>query len=223
MTTRGVKILAAVVAAALVGCGATTITPGATGTSAASTEFAGFVPYEPITGDPYSAALTTTSCVTSTTSTSTFLAVDSATSGSFSVSMVDAPNPAVVGVWVNILHVSVHVAGAGWTDLEGATWVNPVNLLTLKDGVEQFLGITSLPPGTVTQIRLLIQTDVSTGSGVGDQMVNYVMLADPADPTNEAKWKKYPLKTPSGYESGLKIMGPWKVEGCKRTHVTIDF
>jgi hypothetical protein len=115
------------------------------------------------------------------------------------VAMMDAPNPDVQEVWVNVTKVRAHVAGEGWKDISDKPVT--VDLLKLKDSAID-LGITTLTAGTVTQIRLLV-----TEGG------NKVMVAG----------VEHPLVVPSGIESGIKIGGPWELGPCTTTTVTLDF
>ena len=95
--------------------------------------------------------------------------------------MVDAPNPTVKAIWVEVESVTAHVAGLGWMKLSGDKPLPlHVDLLTLTGGqTAADLGFLTLPAGTVTQIRLLIGRDVT--SGVGPDLLNYVVLDDGAD------------------------------------------
>jgi hypothetical protein len=118
------------------------------------------------------------------------------------VAMMDAPNPYLQEVWVNVTKVRAHVAGEGWKDLKDLRdQPMPVDLLKLKDSAID-LGITTLTAGTVTQIRLLVTQDG-----------NKVKVAD----------VEHPLVVPSGIESGIKIGGPWELGPCTTTTVTLDF
>lgn len=122
--------------------------------------------------------------------------------GQLAVQLVDAPNPAVDEIWVNVTAVRAHVVGSGWTNV--TTGVAPpikVDLLKLKDYALP-LGLVSLPAGTVTQLRLVVASD-------GNSVV-----------TGGAE---VPLKVPSGAESGIKIKGPWEISACTQTAITLDF
>jgi hypothetical protein len=119
--------------------------------------------------------------------------------GQLAVDLVDAPNPAVEEIWVKVTQVRAHSTSAGWTTVSNTTL--PVDLLKLQTYAAP-LGLANLPPGTVTQIRLLLAQDG-----------NYVVTGG----------KQVPLKVPSGCESGVKIQGPWEVAACNRTSVTLDF
>lgn len=88
---------------------------------------------------------------------------------------------------VDIQGVSVHTNGdaedtdAGWVDLEGSA-VGVKNLLEFTGGTELTLVDTDFPAGKISQIRLIL------GS-------NNTVISD----------DEYPLETPSGQQSGLKL------------------
>ncbi len=121
--------------------------------------------------------------------------------GRLSVSLIDAPNPEVKEINVTIGKVTAHSTSAGWVQIfQGSL---NVDLLKLKDYAIQ-LGFADLPAGKVTQIRLY------TAEGG----VQNVLLASGAS---------VPLKVPSGVQSGIKIKGPFTIDACNTTAVTLDF
>lgn len=121
------------------------------------------------------------------------------------VRMVDAPVTAgayvVEGVYVDITRIDVVRKGSKdtsvdlkdikkgdgvYTVLENTSLTN-VNLLDLVNGASKLIGSLTLDPGDYIQLRLV----VSTNSTIKFQN----------DPT------LYPLKTPSGTTSGIKLKG----------------
>ncbi|MGC3997182.1 MAG: DUF4382 domain-containing protein [Anaeromyxobacter sp.] len=120
--------------------------------------------------------------------------------GKLSVLLTDAPNPSVSEIWVNVTQVRAHHAGEGWITVS-ETPVR-VDLLQLQAAVEP-LGLVSLPPGTITQLRLVVAEEGNTVTVDGVEGV--------------------PLKVPSGYQSGIKINGPWTIADCTQTAITLDF
>jgi hypothetical protein len=121
--------------------------------------------------------------------------------GEFALYLVDQPAPEATEIWVTITSVTAHVAGTGWVPLELTTNPFTIDLLKLADHAEA-LGFRTIPPGKVTQIRLLLAEE------------GHHVTVDGAPA---------PLKVPSGYQSGIKIIGNWDVTSCSRTAVTIDF
>ncbi len=123
--------------------------------------------------------------------------------GQLAVNLVDAPNPAVDQIWVNVTKVTAHSTTGGWVTVGPTTAPLAVDLLQLQTYAAP-LGLVTLPAGKITQIRLLISQDG-----------NYVV------PTGSTTHE--PLLVPSGYESGIKIIGPWDVPDCTLLTVTLDF
>ena len=78
--------------------------------------------------------------------------------------------------------------------------------------VQEYLGEIILPAGSYSQIRLILEPNPG-GQG---QPVNYLTLK--SDPLT-----KIPLKTPSGQQSGLKVLGPVEVKPGIINAVMIDF
>ncbi|MBU5636961.1 DUF4382 domain-containing protein [Geomonas sp. Red69] len=86
-----------------------------------------------------------------------------------------------------------------------------IDVMTLQF-VQQALGELVLPAGTYRQIRLVLYPNPN-----GNQApVNYLTLK--SDPNT-----KIPLTTPSGQQSGLKILGPMEVKPGVINAVMIDF
>lgn len=79
--------------------------------------------------------------------------------------------------------------------------------------VQQALGEIVLPVGTYSQIRLILEPNPN---GQGQSPVNYLTL-------NTAPGTKIPLDTPSGTQSGLKVLGPVEVRPDVINTVMIDF
>jgi hypothetical protein len=121
--------------------------------------------------------------------------------GQLAVSLVDAPNPVVDEIWVNVTSVRAHSTTAGWVTVASFATPKAIDLLKLQAATLD-LGLVDLPPGTITQIRLLVAEDG-----------NHVVKAG----------QSIPLKVPSGCQSGIKIHGPWEIAACERASVTLDF
>ncbi len=120
--------------------------------------------------------------------------------GTLAIALTDAPSPDVKGIVVTIDTVTAHSDTAGWVTV--ATGPFTVDLLTLQNVTMQ-LGEVSLPAGTIDQIRLVLAD--------GPQ---YVVLADGSHGD---------LKTPSGQQSGLKLVGQFKVSACNKHTIVLDF
>ena len=99
---------------------------------------------------------------------------------SFVVRLTDSPGDYEI-VNIDIQAVEVHSNNGGWMTLE--TNVDVYDLLTLTNGVETVIANDDLPAGNLSQLRLIL----------GD---NNSVVVD---------GETFPLTTPSGSESGLKL------------------
>jgi hypothetical protein len=136
--------------------------------------------------------------------------------GTLQVAMTDSPGT-YAKVVVTIQEIRAVPAGEGSADTGPglpliATLTPPVavDVLSLQFA-QQVLGSALVPAGSYEQIRLVLAPNVA-----GSDPVNYVTL--PSDPTT-----KIPLTTPSGQESGLKIVGNFTVEAGKINAIVLDF
>jgi hypothetical protein len=85
-----------------------------------------------------------------------------------------------------------------------------VNVLDLAF-LQELLAEAVLPAGAYSQIRLILEENSNSLSPA-----NYFVLA--GDPE-----QRVPLNTPSGQESGLKIVGEFAIEAGETTAVALDF
>lgn len=150
-------------------------------------------------------AVLATACGAAKTSTST---PPPAGFGQLALQLVDAPPDKASDVkelWVTITRVTAHTTSGGWSTVYTPDKPLALDLLKLQ-GSTFDLGSVNLPKGTVTQVRLYVSPDAGA---------NYVVLG--SDP------KPVALKVPSGTQSGIKIHGPWDIQECAQTSVTLDF
>ncbi|MCC2971417.1 DUF4382 domain-containing protein [Massilia sp. IC2-476] len=135
------------------------------------------------------------------------------TLGTLAVSMTDAPACGFDAVNVTVSKVRVHRSEAaaetdsGWTDIT----LNPakkINLLNLTNGALEALGQTTLEAGRYSQLRLVLDANAN-GS------------ANTVVPT--AGKAEQPLDTPSGAQSGIKLVGSFDVSAGQKTDVVLDF
>ncbi len=133
--------------------------------------------------------------------------------GTVRVALTDAPACGFEQVNISVERVRVHRSASagendsGWTDIR----LNPprkVDLLTLNNGVLTELGQAPLSPGLYTQLRLVLAPN---GSGSPANSVVPVGGAETA------------LITPSGVQSGIKLVHSFTVEGGKVADVVLDF
>lgn len=98
------------------------------------------------------------------------------------INLTDAPyNAQQVNVEIKEVNVNFSNDSTGWIKLETAA--GTYDLLKLQNGVDTFLAAGTVPTGTVKELRLVL------GTG------NSIMVDNTV----------YPLVTPSGQQSGLKI------------------
>jgi hypothetical protein len=127
-----------------------------------------------------------------------------APTGSMSIYMTDAP-AGYSKVNVDVRQIRVHYDDQkngenGWMTL--STKAGIYNLLELRNNVTTLLADgTDLPPGKISQIRLLL----------GEQN------------TVETDGASFPLKVPSGLSSGLKIDVHTEVQSSNHLQVVLDF
>lgn len=121
-------------------------------------------------------------------------------SSSLTIKMTDAPGDYDT-VNVEILEVSVHYDNAGWVYLN--TQAGNYDLLLLQNDVTTLLANNdTLPPGHITQMRLLL----------GDN--NYI-VKDSTD--------VYDLEVPGGQQTGIKIPFNYTIAPNNDYEVLIDF
>lgn len=106
---------------------------------------------------------------------------DSSGNATLKVNLTDAPAK-YDKVEVDIQRLELNTADGGWTVLNLAK-PGIYNILDLNNGVDALLGETVLPTGNVTQLRMILGTE------------NFVTVDG----------IRYPLATPSGQQSGLKL------------------
>ena len=142
--------------------------------------------------------------------------------GTLSVSMTDAPACGFDAVNVTVSKVRVHQSdnasenAAGWTDIT----LNParkINLLNLNDPTQpnlalESLGETPLEAGHYTQLRLVL---VPNSNNPNTPLANSVVLS--GQPTEVL------LKTPSGIQSGIKLIHQFTVGSGQRVDLLLDF
>lgn len=137
--------------------------------------------------------------------------------GQLRVALTDAPGCGFDQVNVTVERVRVHqnsTAGdndGGWSDIAIAGGSRRLDLLSLNNGVIAELGQVTLPAGQYQQIRLVL----TRNTGGNQMMANTVM------PTGTQE--EVPLDTPSGAQSGIKLINGFTVEPNKLTDILLDF
>ncbi|MCM2359951.1 MAG: DUF4382 domain-containing protein [Geobacteraceae bacterium] len=143
-----------------------------------------------------------------------------AASGTLQVGLTDRPSDEFQQVVVSIREVRVVPAGMeNAADNDPglpvvATFAAPhtVDILTLRFQ-QDVLGTITLPAGSYSQVRLILDPNPA---GQGSDPVNYLVL-------KSAPTVKIPLTTPSGQQSGLKVLGKFEVEPGIINAILLDF
>lgn len=134
--------------------------------------------------------------------------------GTLHVSMIDAPACGFNHVYVTVNKVRVHASASagdndgGWTDIALPS-PQKVDLLTLINGIPTDLGSAPLPAGQYQQLRLVLSPNQ------GNTLANSVVVT--GSTTEQA------LATPSGTQSGYKIIQPFTVQANTLVDLVLDF
>ncbi len=122
------------------------------------------------------------------------------TNTQYNMYMTDAPNPQFQQVNVNIISAEVNTDAGGWVALN----IQPAiyDLLTLANGKTTLLASGNVRVGHASQVRLTL------GSSGNTVMVNGIL---------------YPLQTPSGDQSGLKLNVDANLAAGTVYNITLDF
>lgn len=146
--------------------------------------------------------------------------------GTVSVSLTDAPACGYEAVVVKVAKVRIHQSsteddpdGAGWKDIT----LDPprsINLLDLNDPTQtskglDYLGETQVTAGHYTQLRLVLEKNPP-----GGVPSNYIVL-EGKDTKNTNNW--IALDTPSGVQTGIKLVHQFTVKSGKRVDLLLDF
>jgi hypothetical protein len=140
--------------------------------------------------------------------------------GALSVSLTDAPACGYDEVNVTVSKVRVHQSASasdnssGWSDITLSP-PRKINLLDLNDPTEpnfalEHLGETPLAAGHYTQLRLVL-----IPNSPGQPLANSVVLS--GQPTELA------LDTPSGVQTGIKLIHQFTVDPGQRVDLLLDF
>jgi hypothetical protein len=148
---------------------------------------------------------------------------DTVQPGVLGVALTDAPACGYDEVNVTVSRLRIHQSdtanenGGGWTDIT----LNPprkINLLNLNDPTQpnfalENLGETSLAAGHYTQLRLVL---VPNSNGNGLPLANSLVLSN-------APGTEIELETPSGIQSGIKLIHQFDVGSGQRVDLLLDF
>ena len=114
------------------------------------------------------------------------------------IRMIDAPGP-FQHVYVTLGSVSVVDSNGGVTVINSQTQPD-IDLLALRT-VDRIIGTADLPPGQYSQIRLIVNS------------------ATVVDSTGAS----FPVRVPSGAQTGIKLVDNFTITANQLTSITIDF
>ena len=121
-------------------------------------------------------------------------------SGTFKIEVFDSPPPdSVENIFITIKEVSVHKAGGGWDTLSQPEVT--LDFLELINGVTASLVDEPLESGDYTQLRLVVADS------------NTVVI----------NGESYPLKIPSGEQTGIKLNLNFTILDDEIIEVMVDF
>lgn len=140
--------------------------------------------------------------------------------GTLQVGLTDKQSDAFQNVVVAIKEIRVVPAGMenardddpGLPVVVSYATPHSVDILTLQF-LQEILGTITLPAGSYTQVRLILAPNPTSQ---GSTPVNYLTL-------KTAPTTKIPLDTPSGQQSGLKVLGRFTVTAGIINAILIDF
>jgi hypothetical protein len=141
--------------------------------------------------------------------------------GTLSVALTDSPACGFDHVYVTVERVRIHASGdaddttrSGWTDivLRDPVTDRPtprkIDLLRLVNGEREPLGLTEIPAGNYTQLRLVLAPNR------GNNLANSIV------PTGGTEVE---LDTPSATQSGIKVIRPFSVAAGRQVDLVLDF
>ena len=141
--------------------------------------------------------------------------------GTLSMALTDSSTGKYLAIYVTIDEVQVNKkdstsnGNSGWKTV--ATPMKTYNLLKLVNGVTEILGEDELEAGTYHQIRLIIGKTAESENNINGEPhpdANYVF----EDGSNDE-----PLKIPSGYQTGVKLVHTFKVGKDGFVELVLDF
>jgi len=142
--------------------------------------------------------------------------------GTLSLGLTDGPPPknSYDAIYVTIKEIKVAHENNGWVTLSRPNLNLPqtFNLLELVNGVIADLGAVELEAGHYNQMRLLLGTepdDEENILGEAHDYANYLIL--------EGDDEQIPLKVPSGYQTGIKLVNGFDIEAEGYKELVLDF
>ena len=145
---------------------------------------------------------------------------DGGGTGTLSVGLTDSSTSKYLAIYVTIDEVQVNKKkssneNSGWRTV--ATPMKTYNLLKLVNGITEILSEDELEAGTYQQIRLIIGKTAESENNINGEPhpdANYVVLNDGS---------YVPLKIPSGFQTGVKLVHNFVVEDGSFVELVLDF
>jgi hypothetical protein len=142
--------------------------------------------------------------------------------GTLSLGLTDGPPPKDTydAIYVTIKEIRVNHEHNGWETLSGPELNLPqtFNLLELVNGIIADLGAVELEAGHYNQMRLMLGEEPDDALNIRDEHhdhPNYLIL--------EGDDVQIPLKVPSGYQTGIKLVKGFDIEHKGSTELLLDF
>ena len=144
-----------------------------------------------------------------------------AATGTLNIKLTDAATPLYQAVYVTINEVHVHHETGGWETLTELDLPRSVNLLELRNGVMLDLGIAELTAGHYNQMRLILEDsegepDPPDNNILGQLHPSFNYLID-------ANNDDFPLKVPSGGNTGIKLVNGFDIVADRANELVLDF
>ena len=130
--------------------------------------------------------------------------------GSIRMMLTDAPACGYDHVYVTVDHVEISPDNSNWIPLPVSGSLSRIDLLSLTNGTLLTLGESPLNAGTYQQVRLVL-----AANGTSPPWANAVVLTGTSTEID--------LKSPSGQQSGYKIVGPFTVQSNTLADLVMDF
>lgn len=132
--------------------------------------------------------------------------------GMLNIHLADSPACGYDNVFITVDHLEISTDGNSWKAIPlGLSVAQPIDLLSLRNGNVLTLARTALMEGTYQQVRLVLKAN----SGNSAPWLNAVVLS--GNPS------QIPLTTPSGQQSGFKILGPITINRGAAVDLVLDF
>ena len=140
---------------------------------------------------------------------------DDANKGTLNLSVTDAPidSDGITSVFITVLEVRYHTEGNDWVVFENFDGPKKFDLLELTRGESEMLGSFEMEAGQHTQLRFMLDAPIFDMGPVS----NPGCYLEFEDGTTQD------LFVPSGFETGYKAVGAFRVPVNGSVNVTADF